>query len=374
MKTQMLSLLILGMGIASCQKDMDQSALTKKEQDSLLSVFQDRKIASDPLVDLSSSAAKPSLKSSNASNTVRDSVWANQQGRTYFVESSNIMVSDETADIIYPGAILRSKDIISSYSFIPLSARDYDPLPIRASLSVPGTNVSGTIAYPSLDETRDFLGEVLGRQGNVTQINNFSYTSSEFKDYNELKYSFGANVDVAKIANAALTGGGTKISNKTGIIAKFVQENFTLDMSLPRRTELIGVADADALQTEYAPSYVSSVTYGRMGIFMAETDVSYEEFNIAFKAGVNIGVVKADAHVSSEQKAILDRAKITIYMKFGPGPAYARTVEGYEQFKAAILEGAAVTSTSYGGPISFRMRNLKDFSLFKTIFKIDVSN
>lgn len=373
MKIQMLSLVILGLGIASCQKD-SYSGFDKSDQDDLLQVFQNRKIADHPMIDLSGISNKQTSKSLKSNSTVRDSAWANQQGKTYFVESSNIMVSDETADIIYPGAILRSNDIIDEYPFVPLSARDYDPLPIRASLSIPGSNVSGTNDYPSLDETRNFLGEVLGRQGNIEQINSFSYTSSEFKDYNELKYSFGANVDVAKIANAALTGGGTKISNRTGVIAKFVQENFTLDMSLPKKTELIGIDDANALQDEYVPTYISSVTYGRMGVFMAETDVSYEEFNLAFKAGVNIGVVKADAHVTTEQKAILDRAKITIYMKFGPGPAYARTVEGYEAFKAAILEGAAVASNSYGGPISFRMRNLKDFSLFKSVFKIDVSN
>ena len=365
--------MLLAVSFSACQKDVQVPVTENIDQDSLLRVFQNTKIPENPIVNLSSSPNFNNINAVKSSGVIRDSVWNNQLGRTYFVESNNFMVSDETQDVIFPGAILNSKAIVSKYEFNTFPPRMVEPLPIRASVSIPGPSVSGIIDFPSIDGTRDFLGEVLARQGNVEQINSFSYTSSQFTDYNELKYTFGANVDIAKIANAALSGNSTKIKNKTGIIAKFVQENFTLDMSLPKKTELISVSDADALQQEYAPTYINSVTYGRMGVFMAETDVSYEEFNLAFKAGINIGIVNADAHMTAAQKAILDRAKITIYMKFGPGPAYSATVDSYEKFKAAILAGANVQAKSYGGPISFRMRNLKDFSLFKTIFKVDVN-
>lgn len=309
-----------------------------------------------------------------SSGIVRDSVWSNNEGKTVFVETDDVMVSNENWDLAYPGAIFNSKSIVNGYLFNPLSVRDYDPLPIRASLSIPGTNVGGTIENPDISSARDFVGQVIARQGTVPQINSFSYTSNQFTDYNELKYTFGANVDIGKIVSIGVNGGGTKIKARTGVIAKFVQENFTVDMSLPKKTELISVSDANSLMGEYAPVYVNSVTYGRFGVFMAETDASYQDFNVAFKAGLNIGIVKSDINVTSAQKELLDKAKITIYMKFGPGQAYVATVNGYDAFKNAILAGASVTSDSYGGPISFRMRNLKNFALFKTIFKINLAN
>lgn len=376
MKTKYFGILSFTLlaAFSSCRKEsLSKNEIETESTDSLLRVFQNRKIIGNPIVNLSKFDAVNNLNALKTSGIIRDSAWSNNLGTTYFVESSDITVSDETFDVTYPGGIFNSKSIANSYSFTPISDREYDPLPIRASLSIPGPSVSGTIDYPGLGETRDFIGTVLARQGNIEQINTFSYTSSEFSDYNELKYTFGANVDIAKIVNVGVDGGGSKIKKRTGVVARFVQENFTVDMSLPRRTELISVADANAMDLEYAPVYISSVTYGRTGVFMAETDASYEDFNVAFKAGVNIGVVGVDTHLTAAQKDMLDRAKITIFMKFGPGAAYTKTVEGYQEFKNAILAGATVSSNSYGGPISFRMRNLKDFSLFKTVFKVDVS-
>lgn len=371
-KTNLLPLLFLAL-LFSCKKEKGTSA---EEKDSdLLSVFQDKKTVPNPIVNLSSASgnARDLIAARKLSSTViGETTWPDNLGKTLTVESDDIMVSNENYDYAYPGAIFNSKLIADNYSFSALTERDYDVLPIRASLSIPGTNVGGTIDYPGLDYTRDFVGQVVARQGNVPQINSFSYTSSQFTDYNELKYTFGANISIGSIVNVGVSGDGTKIKKKTGIIAKFTQENFTVDMSLPKKTELISVADANALMVDYAPVYVNSVTYGRSGVYIAETDASYEDFNLAFKAGLNIGVVKSDASLTVAQKELLDRAKITIYMKFGPGKAYVKTVEGYEAFKNAMLEGSSVTSDSYGGPISFRMRNLNNFTLFKTIFKIDL--
>ncbi|RAJ26072.1 thiol-activated cytolysin family protein [Pedobacter cryoconitis] len=376
-KLNLLSLVVIGLAV-SCKKEakIASNDQTEQSKDGQLSVFQDRKIIPNPLVEI----GKGSILNFNqlinsqktSSGVLRDSAWSNGSGKTIFIESDDIMVSNENADLAYTGAIFNSKSIVNNYLFDPISVREYDVLPIRASLSIPGTNVGGAIQSPDMLTMRDFVGQVVARQGNVPQINSFSYTSSEFTDYNELKYTFGANVDIGKIASIAVNGGGTKIKGRTGIIAKFVQENFTVDMSLPKKTELISPADANAFMAEYAPVYINSVTYGRFGVFMAETDASYQDFNVAFKAGLNIGIVKSDVNVTSAQKALLDRAKITIYMKFGPGKAYTATVNSYDGFKAAILAGADVASDSYGGPISFRMRNLKNFALFKTIFKINL--
>jgi thiol-activated cytolysin len=378
-KLNLLSILVIGLAV-SCKKEakIASNDQTDQSKDSQLSVFQDRKVIPNPLIEI----GKGSILNFNqlingqktSSGIVRDSAWSSGGGKTLFVETDDVMVSNENWDLAYPGAIFNSKSIVNGYLFNPLSVRDYDALPIRASLSIPGTNVGGVIENPDIVTMRDFVGQVIARQGSVPQINSFSYTSSEFTDYNELKYTFGANVDIGKIVSIGVNGGGTKIKSRTGVIAKFVQENFTVDMSLPKKTELISPADANAVMDEYAPVYVNSVTYGRFGMFMAETDASYQDFNVAFKAGLNIGIVKSDVNVTAAQKALLDKAKITIYMKFGPGQAYTATVNGYEAFKNAILAGASVTSESYGGPISFRMRNLKNFALFKTIFKINLAN
>ncbi|WP_443937370.1 thiol-activated cytolysin family protein [Pedobacter sp. MW01-1-1] len=368
-RTIVLPLLFISF-LFACKKE-GKNSLQEEKQTDLLSVFKDKMTAPKPVVNLSSQStnSKGLIAARKISSTVTDvTTWANNQGKTLTVESDDILISNENYDFAYPGAIFDSKEIVNDYVFVPFGDRDYDVLPIRASLSIPGTNVGDKIEYPSLDATRNFVGQIVARQGNVPQINSFSYTSSQFTDYNELKYTFGANV------NVGVSGDGTKIKKRTGVIAKFTQENFTVDMSLPKRTELISISDAKLLMVDYAPVYVNSVTYGRSGVYIAETDASYEDFNLAFKAGLNIGVVKSDVNLTLAQKQLLDKAQITIYMKFGPGKAFTKTVNSYEDFKNAMIEGADVASDSYGGPISFRMRNLSNFSLFKTVFKIDLRN
>jgi len=372
MKMKQVCFLLLGAALAasSCRKSDVNTKDQQENNDSLLKVFQNSKVPENPVIDISGKGASGGKK---ASGVIRDSVWANNLGKTYFVESDDITITTENADVAYPGAIFGSKDIVRSYQFFPLE-RAYDALPIRASLSVPGTNVSGVIQIPGMDETREFVGKVMKNRGNVDQLNSFSYTSTQFTDYNELKYTFGANVDVGKIAGISVSVDGTKIRNRTGIIAKFVQENFTVDMSLPKKTELISVADANALQQEYAPVYISSVTFGKIAVFIADTKADYDEFNAALKATVNFGLVSGSAQVTDAQKKLISEAKISIFMRYGDGTTTAESVLGYDKFIESVRKGASVKADAYGGPISFRMRNLKNFGIFKTIFKVNVKN
>lgn len=374
MKMKQVCFLLLGATLAasSCRKSDVSTKDLQENDDSLLKVFQNSKIPENPVIDISGRGTSGGKKAGGG--VIRDSVWANQLGKTYFVESDDITITSENADAAYPGAILNSKSIVQKYEFLPLGRAEYDALPIRASLSVPGTNVSGVIEYPGLGETREFVGKIMKNRGNVDQVNSFSYTSTQFTDYNELKYTFGANVDVGKIAGLSVSVDGTKIRNRTGIIARFVQENFTVDMSLPKKTELISIADANALQQEYAPTYVNSVTFGRLAVFIADTKADYDEFNAALKASVNFGLVSGSAQVTDAQKKLISEAKISIYMRFGDGKAFAESVLGYDKFIEAVKKGASVQADAYGGPISFRMRNLKNFGIFKTIFKVNVKN
>ena len=75
-----------------------------------------------------------------------------------------------------------------------------------------------------------------------------------------------------------------KIAHKTGLIAKFIQKNFTVDMDIPLDGNLLLDNDAINLMEGFSPVYISSITYGRMGVITMESNYGYNEVRLAVKA------------------------------------------------------------------------------------------
>ena len=77
------------------------------------------------------------------------------------------------------------------------------------------------------------------------QLVSFSYDINQFTYYDELKLTFASNINVASILNITVDAAKGKIAHKTGLIAKFIQKNFTVDMDIPLDGNLL--LDNDAI-------------------------------------------------------------------------------------------------------------------------------
>lgn len=55
----------------------------------------------------------------------------------------------------------------------------------------------------------------------------------QFSYFEELKLAFGANVNIARILDIDISVDKGKIRRKTGLFAKIIQRNYTVDMDLP---------------------------------------------------------------------------------------------------------------------------------------------
>ncbi|ASZ09800.1 thiol-activated cytolysin family protein [Chitinophaga pendula] len=292
-------------------------------------------------------------------------------GTRWIVETREQVVLPDFEEIIYPGSIIKGSSVPGG-TFDPVVG--YDRKPITVGLSLVGKNVTGTIAWPAWTSTIDFVNNALLSGVSGKQLASFSFDMQQITNYNEMKLTFGANVSVGSVFSVGINGTSMKIKKKFGLTAKFIQKNFTLNMDIPRDGQLINGTIDPALIGQWSPVYVNSITYGRMGVVLIESDDNYEELSLAFKAAFNIGVVKGDVGVTLDQKAIINRASIKIFLVGGQGETGVKTINGYDEFKEHILKGGEFSANDPGVPLFFRLRYLSDHTLYKTNFNVDVVN
>lgn len=193
-------------------------------------------------------------------------------GISYFYENDEITADGVYKRYAYPGAILRGGSIETRRP-TPISA----PVdPIKISFSFPNTYTVGEIANPSLEATRRALtNAMLDENMHGKQSISFEYSISEISSYEETKLTFGSNIDIMKVFNLGVEYSNHKKKRNTLITANVTQRFYTIDMDLPTDGNLLLNNKDINKYGPYSPVYVSSVTYGRMGIITIESDSTF---------------------------------------------------------------------------------------------------
>lgn len=308
---------------------------------------------------------------------LRDSVWANGAGTSSFYESDEMVVTPGNLSYIYPGSLLKAGSIASD-QFETFSG--YQTAPISVQLSFPSSLSIGTISTPSLSNSRIFLRNALlapGFSGNT--ILNYSDYFSAFSKYEEVKYAFGYNVNQHKLFSSTNTNfdsysSGTYYSTK--FMASYTVENFTYTMSDPAANELIDMASIPANAFDgISPVYINSVTYGRFGLLVLESNNNSSEMRSAFQKMVKKILKKTTESYTQEETNLFASCRITIYLLgstignnviqllINPSP------DGVSDFIAQNV--GTFTASDPGVPIHYTAKYLKDNSPFKTTFRID---
>lgn len=306
------------------------------------------------------------------SEIMRDSLWADEFGKSLFGESRECVILSGDDAYIFPGALFQAKSVESGI-YKPITA---DIKPIDVSISAPIANPSGVINTPTVKETRTFIGSKLNQSGVGEQSTSLFIQQNQFTSYDELKMAFGTNTKINAIFFSKTSSTSEKIhkiSKRTGIYCKFIQKNFTLDMDIPRGGKLIN-GNLTSLQTGgYDPVYVKSVAYGQMGIFTLETDLSYDVANTYLNEAFNYVFLKKTSYLSNEAKQMLSSAEMSVYL-IGPGSnGVAQVVDGYEGFLEYIKSSGKFSSTNPGVPIYCTYAHLSDNSPARVNFRIDVA-
>ena len=129
--------------------------------------------------------------------------------------------------------------------------------------------------------------------------------------------------------------------------------------------------DMNALNQKF-PTYVSSITYGRMGIMAIESDYNYEELNKAYNSAFKALFVSGSNSTTEQEKRIIDESSMKIYIIGVDGNDAVETVNGFDAFVQFIIKGGTFSPTNPGVPIYFSLSHLDDHTVVKTKFKINI--
>ncbi|MCW3465278.1 thiol-activated cytolysin family protein [Chitinophaga nivalis] len=308
---------------------------------------------------------------------IKDSAWQDDFGRTLYAETTEIAMLQNTAmnRLIFAGALIQGNSL-ADLNIKPIADFQHKVKPIRVSVSIPAKTVSGTITTPSLSATRDFVSDVLSQNNIGEQISSYSFTMERFTAYDELKLAFGSNVKTGALffgSESSTTETQHKISKRSGLYVKFIQKNFSLDLDLPTNGQLMdNTTDMNALN-KLSPLYVSSITYGRMGIMAIETDSSYESTYAAYNTAFKALFVSGSTSLTREQQTLIDKASMKILLVGTNGSGSVQTVNGFDAFVQLATKGTKFSASEPGVPIYYSLSYLGDNSIVKTKFKIDVA-
>ncbi|WP_412850966.1 thiol-activated cytolysin family protein [Chryseobacterium sp. PMSZPI] len=289
-----------------------------------------------------------------------------------FSRAASVQTSDEMVVTVpsktFLGAVYDSK----SLEDLKYKAISYPLKPIVVSYSFPSSFVVDTIKKPSLSGMRASLLKALkADEFSGQQSLKFDYNMRQFTSYTELKLAFGANVNVGSLLNIDASASGSKITKKTGLFAKFSQKYFTIDMDMPDNGNIFAKESDLNLASSNNPIYISSITYGRLGVISIESDANYDEVSAALKASLQAKKVNGSINIDSSYKNTLEKSQISVYILGGKGSDVVQVIKGFDAFADFIVNGGEFTAESPGVPIQFSASHASDNSVYYTTFTID---
>lgn len=349
--------LVVLLAFASCSQMEDKNVPNKG---ALL-----KKYPQSPII-INSGIRKDSESTTRAYH-LKDSIWPNNTGVTYFYENDEIAADGVYKRYAYPGAILRGGSIETRRP-TPLSA----PVdPINISFSFPNTYTVGNIPIPSLYATRQSLtNAMLDKNMHGKQSISFEYNISEISSYEETKLTFGANIDVMKVFNLGVSYTNHKKKRNTLVAANVIHRFYTIDMDLPTDGNLLLNNEDMNKFGPYSPVYVSSVTYGRMGVITVESDSTFSSVQRALNISFNAVKVSGKLSIDDHTETILTNSMIRIYIVGGQSPE--ATIEGLSAFKNFIETKGKFSIENQGEPLFFSLNYLSDNSPYYTKFQINM--
>lgn len=296
--------------------------------------------------------------------------------KLYFYQkykSQMFTITDQSMGLnIYPGAILKGQSIEGVFSPQMLTgiSNNIRPITISTSMPVSGSAVARTslprptsqaalynAALTDLENTNP--GEV-GAASLIVEMDTF-------RVYEELKtiYGFNKGLDAFLInTNTTQQGENHLIASTSAIKIKFFQHNFTIDMDVPQNTTQLfdptGL-DMHAITGGVTPVYVKSVTYGRMGIMVIESNYSSTKlYNAVYKQlGILKNLIGIGTALTNEEKDIINSATIKVkYTGIGTDTSPAVAVAGLNGFIQVLSANTTYSKASPGVPIAFQLAYL----------------
>lgn len=280
------------------------------------------------------------------------------------IECSQFSILPNHVQHTFIGNVLE-KSSVRTLTYRPAPSK-LNPITITADLPQPYIR---TITSPSHSAGARFCSDAI-KQAEEIPCSSLLLDVKQFVRYSELKAAFGVNVNTSSLFSTTASSSSEEdlmISETTGIYVKFAQTSFSVIMDYPEKglAPDIPIGDRD----KYA--YVSSVTYGRMGILALETRLHARDAIRLSKQVFQKFFSSGHKSYSAEEQNFLSNCHFRLYYIGDPEGAVS-IFKGFDEFVKHIPQ-AKFTRKNYGKPIYYTLNSLSDNSVFKSKFRLAIS-
>lgn len=276
----------------------------------------------------------------------------------------NSILLDATTDLIAPGALIDASSIDDG-RYMPFL---WSRAPIVISMnSVNASHAVDTILDPAKKSSaQEAINRLMSQplKGKIPA----KMTREVIKVYSreQAAIAIGANLNGSNFQVAGkFKWENDKIHQR--FIVKFYQECLNISVDLPARpVDLFKGQLNIKLLGQYSPALVSNVKYGRICLFLFETeseDASIEaSLNASYSALTVGGSVSADLKLHS----IMEKSTVKT-LTFGGDPTLAAQVVDPPTLDNFITQSAEFTPNSQPVMISYTLRSIKDNSVLRIV-------
>jgi|GEM_PF-3735114 len=290
--------------------------------------------------------------------------------------ADEFMLLEPWSGVIWPGNLIQGKSLgktIAPYSIAAASKRK----PGRISLSV----VSGAndmdkwwVELPMVySEANDGMNALLANYLKSTSSGSFpaatSYKLNIVQSYEEMcvKLGLGGSGWGAKLSTSL---GKTFNKNNSYCMITLYQRFFTMTYDDPSFgfkgvfTDNITASDLEPYTGPGNPMcYVSSVSYGRIFVILYESSESAEELHAAISASYK-GAFEINTNLTVDQKKVFNESSVSLMQLGGDATAGLEVAfqstagDRNDKLREFVVNGATVSPTNIGAPISFKINQL----------------
>ncbi|MDB4953829.1 MAG: ply [Myxococcales bacterium] len=280
------------------------------------------------------------------------------------------------SDSLWPGAIVSADSVLSGlFTQIVLPRQ---PETISVSLENLGGTKKATIAEPTLSSYRDALSGVLQAEITGSTPANLYSEIEQVHSQEQLNMALGIQASWGLgVANLKSSFNFSNQQIRSRYVVRYTQTYYTVDLDAPSspsdmfaNSVLLDEVKQHMDETR-PPTYVASVTYGRMVLFTFESEYSAEEMGAALDFAYSGVTVDVSGQVSVTYKDIISKSKITAFILGGDSASAVQSIDSYDKLIAFIKAGGNYSRESPGAPIAYKLNYLKDNSPARMSFTTD---
>jgi len=285
---------------------------------------------------------------------------------------NELFLLDPSADVIYPGALLKGGSIPSG-EYTPLVA-DRKPITISISLQ----NISGsptrTIKDPKPSTVTETIKELLSSEVTGPTAAKVTYSMENIYSAEQLNLALRANFKNQNVdVKAMFDFSRTEIHSR--MLIKFLQVFYTISIDPPGKpSDFFNVLPDINTLGNCSPVYVSTMTYGRMVLYSISSTQSLTELNAALNLNIQAATASGGTDDSASYTKLLKSSEMKFYIVGGAADSALKVLDGgLKSLNNFIISGANYSKDSPSAPLSYKLSYLKDGSVANIVLSSDYS-